>query len=363
MKILFICSSIDSELLNIVDTLKESDLEVDILDIISYEFLYHNGKKIYIRPKSKYKALEYFFILDEVNEYHRRREIFDYLNRYDAVHIYKSGFFAKDFKDKIEAISLRYIMTPNDTMLKSSLKLDKLFEDSNGFLFFDEFIRNKYRKLYGYEFINIVLQPPIKALKSCDEIEREVFEEFLDYLQVDLNKLNVFCMFSGSKIKQKDLLIKLVNLPIEIKQKTTFVLYFKDEDDDFSKRMLLFLKDMKLDYIVLGKSVQKNQLLMAIKACKASIFIEHSIDNELLMVSLYAKKHIFLFEPKELDEIFRRHKIFMDDFKQFYFLFKEDEINRSLYKEIFDRNYSEIMNLFHPESFCDKYLKFLVEHK
>ncbi len=363
MKILFICSSMDSELISVVDALKEYDVEVDILDIISYNFLYSNGKKIYIRPKSKYKSLEYFFILDEVNEYHRRREIFDYLSRYDAVHIYKAGYFAKDFKDKIESISLRYIITPNNTMLKSSLKLDKLFEDSNGFLFFDDFIRNKYRKLYGYEFINQVLNLPVKALTLFDNIEGKIYEEFKEYLQIDVKKTNVFCMFSGSKIKQKDLLIKLVNMPLEIKEKATFILYFKDEDDDFTKRLLRFLKDMKLDYIVMAKNVQKEQVLMAIKSCKASIFIDHYKYNELLLVSLYDKKHIFLFEPKELDGFFRNSKIFIDDFKQFYFFFKEDDINRSLYKEVFVRNHEQIKSLFHPESFSEKYLKFLVEHK
>jgi len=363
MKILFICSSINSELLNIVDALKLYEIEVDILDIVSYEFLYHSGKKIYIRPKSKYKSLEYFFILDEINEYHRRREIFDYLNRYDSVHIYKACYFAKDFKDKIESISLRYIITPNDVLLKSSLKLDRLFSDSNGFLFFDEFIRSKYRKLYGYEFINQVLHPPVRALKNFDDIDSEIYEEFINYLQIDLNKTNIFCMFSGSKIKQKDLLIKLVNLPIEIKQRSTFILYFKDEDDEFTKRMLLFLKDMKLDYIVLGKKVQKEQVLMSIKSSRASIFIDSSIYNEFLLVSLYSKKHIFLFEPKEIDEVFKKGKFFMDDFKQFYFFFKEDDINRSLYQEILKRNKEQIKSLFHPESFSEKYLNFLVERK
>ncbi len=176
-------------------------------------------------------------------------------------------------------------------------------------------------------------------------------------------KINIFCMFSGSKIKQKDLLIKLVNLPVEIKQQCTFVLYFRDKDDEFTKRMLLFLKDMRLDYVVMGKDVQKKQVLMAIKSCKASIFIDTSRYNEFLLVSLYGKKHIFLFEPKEVDEIFRNSKVFLDDFKQFYFFFKEDDINRGLYKEIFDRNHEHIKSLFHPESFSEKYLKFLVEHK
>ncbi len=361
MKILFVCSSIDFRLKKIVKILKDYDEDVDILDIVEYKFIYSGGKEIYIRPKTKYKSLEYFFIFDEINEYARRREIFDYLDRYDLVHIYKAEYFAVDFKDKIESISLRYVITPNNKILKNSKKIYELFKNASGIIYFDEFLKQKYKSLYNINFNSIVLHNPVEKLSMYDKIDKNIVKKFVEFLDIDGDRVNVFCQFSGSKIKQKNLLIRLVNLSHDIKLKTTFIIYLDNEDERFNTQLNEFLKQKKLDYVILNNSAEDEQVMMSIMVSEACIFIEHEVVNELLLVAIYAKKHIFLHEPRELDIIFKEKKIFLDNFEQFKFLFEKDEINRGLYEEIFKRNHNLIKNLFHPEKFTSDYLKFIME--
>ncbi len=361
MKILFVCTSIDKELTNVVEALKLFNFEVDILDILSYEFLYSSGKKISIRPKTKFKVFEYFFMLDEINEYHRRREIFDYLDRYDIVHVYKAEYFAKNLLDKIELISLQYIITPSSKILKRSHKIDELFLNAKGILFFNHFDMKKFLNLNTFGVKSRSFYPPKLYFEKFDTLKRSLIEKLLKELEIDEDRVNVYCRFSGSKLKQKELLIKLVNLSYEIKKETTFMLHLKCEDDDFNKRVIMFLKDMKLDFVLLNKSVKDEQVLMILKIAKASIFTDFSIDDEIFLTSLYAKNHPFLFEPKGIIDDFKENKIFLDNFEQFKFFYQKDEINEGLYREIFNKNKQQVKKLFHPKIFAEEYIKFVVE--
>ena len=128
MKILFICTSIDSYLKKQIKALQLAKHSVDVLNIIEYKMKFDNGKTIHIRPKTKFKFLEYFFISDEINEYYRRRELFNYLDRYDIVDIYKCSQYAIDIKDKIETISLKYVITLNDVIPRKNSKINELFK-------------------------------------------------------------------------------------------------------------------------------------------------------------------------------------------------------------------------------------------
>ena len=165
---LFVCNSIDSELKKLVSVLKLYDMEIDIFDLLSYKLVYQSGKEIYVRPKSKYKVLEYFFVLDEINEYHRRKEIFSLLDRYDTVHIYKSEYFAQSLIEEIETIATRYVLTPNESFLKTSNAIEKLVKNSQGLVFFSEFAKQKFSRLYSFDFKSTVLNRSILLLqKRC----------------------------------------------------------------------------------------------------------------------------------------------------------------------------------------------------
>ena len=361
MKILIICTSIDNYLKKQIDALRFSKKQVDVLDLVEYKMYFDNGKTIHIRPKTKFKLLEHFFVSDEINEYYRRRELFDYLDRYDIVNLYKCSQYSIDIKDKIEHISLKYTITLNDLLPRKSSKLEELYASSKAFFFQNDRLKQSFNHIYGYEAKSFVLYEPVELLKIYEEIDLEVLKKFTDYLCVNDDKIKIFCHFHGSKIKQKELVISLANLPIEVKKASTFFLYLDNEDKNINKEIILMLESIKLDYVIIKKDATKEQLAMLLKISSASVFIDHSPFNDILITSIYAKNHPFLYKSKEIDHIFTKEKIFLDDFKEFYFFFEKDEINEGLYKEIYKRNKQKIYELFSYKSFEERFISAILK--
>ena len=356
MRILFICTSIDSFLEKQIKALQLSNHQVDILNIFEYKMIFDNGKKIHIRPKTKFKILEHFFISDEINEYYRKRELFNYLDSYDIVDVYKCCQYACDIKDKIETISLKYIITVNEILPKKSFKIDELFKDAKAFFFQNDRIMQSFNYLYGHSLKSIILYEPIELINIYDNIEQKIYDKFLDYLSISPKKINIFCHFHGSRHRQKELIISLANQPIEIKKISTFLLYLDNHDSSINSEILLILKEIKLDYVIIKPTATNEQIAMLLKASKASIFIDHSPLNSILLASIYAKNHPFLYKPKELDYLFKKEKIFIDNFDEFYFFFGKDEIHEKLFKEIYRRNKQIIYSLFSFQSFQERYI-------
>ncbi len=361
MKILYLCTSIDNDLKKQVKALRNASAEVDILDIIEYKLIYDNGKKIYVRPKSKYKLLEYFYVLDEINEYLRRKEIFDYLDEYDVVHVYKSSQYAMNLKEKIQDISLKYVITPNELFPKDSSNLRDFFKDSAKFFFSDELLMIKFNHFFGYKDKSILLYNPIDYFVKYDQIDSQLLDKLKEYLSIDDNKITLFCHFSGSYLRQKALLKSIVNLTIEIKKATTFLLYFDNDNEKFNKELVDFLEYIRLDYVVINTNMTKEQIAMMIKLSQASIFIDYSIDNDIFLTSLYAKNHVFVYNPNDIEKFFRKHSIFIDNFVQFQYYFIQDERNKKIYQELYNKNREKMYELFHPQSYSDKFLSLILE--
>jgi len=357
MKILFICSSIDSYLKHQVQALQQAKYQVDILDLLEYKMYFDNGKTIHIRPKTKFKILEHFFISDEINEYYRRRELFDYLDRYDIVNIYKCSQYAVDLKDKIKQISLKYTITINNLLPRKSSKLDELFKESKAFFFQKETTMQSFNYIFGYERRSFLLYEPVELLNIYDHIDLKVYDEFLEYLSLSKKSLNIFCHLFGSKYRQKELIVSLANLPIEIKKRSTYLIYLDNDDNSLNHDLIQMLQEIKLNYVIIKKDATQEQIAMLLKVSDASIFINHSPLNSILIASIYAKNHPFLYKPKELDNLFKQKKIFLDNFSEFYFFFEKDEINEGLFKEIYKRNKRIIESLFSFQSFQEKYMK------
>jgi hypothetical protein len=358
MKILIICTSIDNYLKRQIEALQEiNNHSVDMLNIIEYKMKFDNGKTIHIRPKTKFKILEHFFISDEINEHYRRRELFEYLDRYDIVHIYKCSQYAIDIKDKIESISLKYVVTINDVIPRKSSKLEELFRDAKAIFFQNDRFKQSFNYIYGFEKHSKTLYEPVELIHIYENIDSKVLDKFIEYLKISPDKINIFCHFQGSKNKQQELIISLANLPIEVKKASTFFLYLNNEDEAINNNLIQMLKQIKLDYVIINQSATKEQLAMLLKISSASIFINHSPLNSILITSIYAKNHPFLYKPKELDYIFQKEKIFLDNFSEFYFFFDKDEINEGLFKEIYKRNKEIIHKLFSYKSFEESYIK------
>jgi len=357
MKILIICTSIDSYLKTQIDALRSGGKQVDIVDLVGYKMYFDNGKKIHIRPKTKFKILEHFFISDEINEYYRRRELFDYLDSYDIVNLYKCSQYAIDIKDKIEQICLKYTITVNDLLPKKSAKLENLFKDAKAIFFQNERLKDAFNYNFGYEYKSIILYEPVKLIDIYNNIEHEVLEKFIDYLSISKDKTNIFCHFQGSKLKQKELIIALANLPIEIKRVSTFFIFMDNQDININDELLLLLNEIKLDYVIIKHDATQEQIAMLLKLSDAGVFINHSPFNTILLTSLYAKNHPFLYKPKEIDHLFQKEKIFLDNFSEFYFFFEKDEINEGLFKEIYKRNRQKIESMFSLKSFEERFIE------
>jgi len=357
MKILIICTSIDSYLKKQVEALKLASRQVDILDLVEYKMYFDNGKKIHIRPKSKFKILEHFFVSDEINEYYRRRELFNYLDRYDIVNLYKCSQYAVEIKDQIKKISLKYTITLNDLLPRKSTKLQELYSQSKAFFFGNEKLKKTFNSIYGFEENSFTLYEPIKLIEIYNQIDSSVLEKFIKYLSVSKDKKNIFCHFTGSKTLQKELIISLANLPIEVKKASTFFLYLDNHDKSISDEILIMLKNIKLDYVIIKNDATLEQLAMLLKVSSASVFIDHSPFNDILFTSIYAMNHPFLFKPKNIDPIYKKEKIFLDNFSEFYSFFEKDDIKADLYKEIYKINKQKIYTLFSYKSFEERFIE------
>lgn len=360
MKILFLCTCFDSTLKKRVKALQDDNNIIDVLDILEYKMVFDTGKTISIRPKSKYKIFEYLFVLDEINEYVRRRELFDYLDNYDLVEIYKCSQYAVHLRDKIKNISLKYVITPNEILPKNSGDIINLYNDSKLFFFQEDLKKRKFQLSFGYKN-NILLYDPVKFFEEFDKIKTNILDEFINYLNIDTNKKILFTQMNGPLSKQKSLLKSIANLPKSIKTEVTFILYFENGTDDMHQELEMILENISLDYLIVNKTASNEQLAMLLKLASTSIFINPNIHDELLLTSLYAKNHLFLFEPKNIDPIFHDNQIFIDNFIHIKNIFEDDEINREIFREIFNRNKTIVESLFHPKKFTQRYLEEVVK--
>lgn len=356
MKILFLCTSFDSALKKRVKALQDDNQDVDVLDILEYKLSFNSGKVISIRPKTKYKVFEHLFILDEINEYARRREIFNYLDRYDLIDIYKCSKYAVNLKDKIESISLKYIITPSKILPQDNSTIKSLYTDSKLFFFKDELIKRKFQLTFGHKN-TATIYDPINFFLEFDNIQSDILDKFIEYININSTKTIVFNQMNGPLSKQKSLLTSMANLPKNIKNRVTFILYFENGSTDMHQELELVLENISLDYLVVNKSATDEQMAMLLKLSTISIFIDTNIHDKLLLTSLYAKNHLFFFEPKNIDPIFRNNQIFIDNFIHIKNIFEDDEINIEIFKEILKRNKKIVYDLFHPTSFSHKYLQ------
>jgi len=357
MKVLFICTSIDRTLQKQILALQKQGHHVDILDILEYKLLFDSGKVIHIRPKTKYKMLENFFVLDEINETIRRKEIFDYLDRYDLVDIYKCSNYAVEFQNKISKISFKYTVTIHDVFPEKSSKLDELLTNAKAIFFQNKRLQNSFNIQYGYKEKSIALYKPLELLEKYDNIEKDIYNKFLDFLKINKNKTNVFCHFNGMKHKQKELLLSLINLPLEIKTKSTFLIYLANEEKNINNEIILTLQEYKLDYVLIQQDTTKEQLAMLLKVSSASIFINHLPLNTTLLASIYAKNFVFIFKGANIDPFFKENKIFLDSFDDFLAFYDKDDISKNIYKEILKQNKHKIYSIFSYESFEKKFLE------
>jgi hypothetical protein len=356
MKILILCSSYDSSLKERVEALRWGKLEVDVLDILEYKIDFNSGKVISIRPKTKYKVLENFYLLNGINEYARRREVFNYLDRYDLIEIYKCSHYAIHLKDKIQSISLKYIVTPNEVLPHPNLNIKNLYDDAKLFLFQKDLLKNRFHLDFGYPNL-ITIYAPVNFFRIYDNIDQNILDKFIDYLEIDLSKIIVFVQLDGALSKQKDLLNSIANLSNSIKSKTLFILYCKKNFAQHHKGIKDILENVSLDYLIVTPSATNEQLAMLLKIASISIFMHSSFEDDLFLTSLYSQNHLFLFQPKSVNPIFKNHQIFIDNFDHIKNIFNDDKINGSIFKDILLLNKEKIYNLFHPKNFCEQYIK------
>jgi hypothetical protein len=357
MKILIICTSVDNYLKKQIKALQLANHNIDLLNIIEYKMKFDNGKIIHIRPKTKFKILEYFFISDEINEYYRRKELFEYLDSYDIVHIYKCCQYTTNIKEEIESISLKYVITINNIIPRKNMKLEEFFKNAKAIFFQNDRLKQSFNYLYNLEDRTKTIYEPIELLYIYENIDDKILKKFKEYLAISSDKIAIFCHFQGSRYKQQELIISLANLPIEIKKLSTFLLYFDNDDDSVNNNFVNILKEIKLDYVIIKNSATKEQVAMLLKISSASIFINHSPLNSILITSIYAQNHPFLYKAKDLDYVFKNEKIFLDDFSEFYFFFNKIGINEGLFQEIYKKNREKIEQFFSYKSFEENFIE------
>ncbi len=358
MKLLFICDKIDSGLKSRVDHLAEKEIEVHVLELPTFA-LYKNWEKEILEPKTPMDFLNINKKLQTFSKTLQYKKLFDSLDDYDGVNIYKSSTICAPHIDGIRKIAKSYFITINDEFIEKSRQMIKMFDNSCCMLFNSLNNLTKFEKDFGYDEKTLIARDGVTLMSVIDSLKSEKVEKFKNYLNLDSHKSVTYCYLGKSLDMQISFIDELLKLPASLLRENTFIFDPSDSSLVDKERLIEYLGDKKFDFLLPDSQLTDEQRAVLLAISKNSIILPNPKNLDTLHSSLYIKNHPYFYGNTPDEEFYKEHNIFIDSYENFENSQTFNRDSKQLMDELLNTNQEAIKKLFHPEVNTQNYLEIL----
>ncbi len=358
MKLLFICDKIDSTLKSRVDQLADKDIEVHVLELPSLA-LYKNWEKEVLEPKTPIDFLNIGRRFQKFSKTLQYKKLFDSLDDYEGVNIYKSTTISAPHIDSIKKIAKSYFITINDEQIEKNRQIVKTFDNSCCILFNNSSDLTKFEKDFGYDEKTLIARDGATLMSVIDNLKNEKVEKFRNYLNLDSHKSVTYCYLGKSLDMQFAFIDDLLKLPASLLRENTFIFDPSDSSLVDKERLIEYLNDKKFDFLLPDSQLTDEQKAVLLAISKNSIILPNPKNSNTLYSSLYIKNHLYFYGNIPDEEFYKEHNIFIDSYENFENSLTFNQDSKQLMAELLNTNKEAIKKLFHPEVNTQNYLEIL----
>lgn len=358
MKLLFICEKIDSHLQYRLDQLASQNIDAECL-VLPTSTLYKKGEEKTIETENRLGFLEKSGALQSLTRKLKYKKLFESLESYDSVNIYKSTTLCEPYLESIRKISKSYFITVEKASIKHSRQIKKLFEHAHCLLFNSQSQLERFEKEFGYDEKTLMARDSNHFLTLIDTLEEKEIEKFKNYLNLANGKHLVYCDLGSVISVQKTFIDDLLKLPNQQLRETTFI-FDPASSSIVDKEMLIeHLEDKRFDYLLPDSLLNDTQRAMLFKISQSTIVLSGSSEYRTLQPSLYVKNHLYRYGKAARDSKYQKLDIFIDSYENFENALTFNDASHHLIEELTQKNREIITKLYHPEICLENYLKVL----
>jgi hypothetical protein len=341
-----------------MDQLTEQNIEVHALVLPKFT-IYKNWDKEQIEPSGYIGFLEKNEKLGAISKNFKYKKLFESLDRYDSVNIYKSSTLCAPLLNSIRKIARSYFITIENFNIAKNRHTTKMFDSASCILFNNLDTLNKFENRFGYDEKTLIARDGNHLLKIIDQLDEQEIEKFKSYLNLDMQKKLVYCDLGSDSKMQISFISQLLKLPYEQLKRTTFIFDPTSSTLIDKENLVEFLSDKRFDYLLPDSLLTDMQKAMLLKISQNSIILPSSDDYNTLYPSMYTKSHIYLYGVKRDKNYYKNNDIFVDTFENFENSLTFNPDSHNLIGELLNKNQESVTKMFHPDVTLKNYLEIL----
>ncbi len=359
MKLLFICQSIDLGLKNRIKQLSSNGHETHCLLLPKFALYKTFEKEEIIEIEKGKNFLDISDKFEGFSKSLKQKKLFEKLEKYDSVNIYKCASLTATLLDSISKISKSYFLTINDEKIEKSRQILKFFDKANCILFNETDELERFEARFGYDEKTLMAVEGNHFFDLIDKISREDIDKFTKFLNIDIDKNLIYCDLGKNLNMQVNFIDDLLKLSYKQLKSATFIFDCKFSSLVDKERLMEHLEGKNFDYLLPDSHLTDEQKAILLMISQMSITLPTSKIYDTLYPSLYCKNHTYFYE-NEVESVFFKDKgIFIDIFDNFSntLTFNQDSYN--LVYELLKKNREVMTNRYHPDVSLKNYLKIL----
>ncbi len=359
MKLLFICQSIDLGLKYRLEALNSSGNVAHCLVLPKFALYKTPENKELIEIEEGRNFLDISDKFESFSKSLKQKKLFEKLEKYDSVNIYKCATLAAPLLESITKITKSYFITINDEKIEKGRQISKFFEKANCILFNEEDELERFEARFGYDEKTLMAIEGNHLFGVIDKVNKEEIDKFMKFLNIDIDKNLVYCDLGKNLNMQVNFIDNLLKLPYKQLKGITFIFDSKASSLVDKERLMEHLEDKNFDFLLPDSLLTDEQKAILLKISKTCITLPTSFKSETLYPALYCKSHIYFYEDEVESVFFKQKGIFVDIFENFENSLTFNSDSWELVYELLKKNREVVKARYHPNVSLKNYLKIL----
>lgn len=359
MKLLFVCEEIDLGLRFRLWQLNSCGNEAHCLLLPKFALYKTPEEEEIIEIEKEKNFLDISDKFEGFSKNLKLKKLFEKLEKYDSVNIYKCASSVAPLLDSIFKISKSYFLTVNDEKIEKSRQISKLFDKANCILFNKEEELERFEVRFGYDEKTLMAIGGNHLFTVIDKVSEKEIDKFIQFLNIDIEKNLVYCDLGKNLNMQIDFIDNLLKLPYKQLKSTTFIFDSKSSSLVDKERLLEYLEDKNFDFLLPDSLLSNEQKAILLIISKKCITLPASNDYDTLYPALYCKSHVYFYEDEVNCIFFKQRDIFIDIFENFENSLTFNSDSYHLVDELLKKNREVVTNMYHPDFSLKNYLGIL----
>ncbi len=359
MKLLFICEEIDLGLRFRLWQLNSCGNEAHCLLLPKFALYKTPEKEEIIEIQEGKNFLDISDRFEGFSKNLKLKKLFEKLENYDSVNIYKCASSVAPLLDSIFKISKTYFLTINDENVEKSRQVSKLFDRANCILFNKEEELERFEGRFGYDEKTLMAIEGNHLFTVIDKVTTKEIDKFTQFLNIDIDKNLVYCDLGKNLNMQIDFVDNLLKLPYKQLKSATFIFDSKSSSLVDKERLLEHLEDKNFDFLLPDSLLSNEQKAILLVISKRCITLPSSSGYDTLYPALYCKSHTYFYDNELMSISFKKRDIFVDIFENFENSLTFNSDSYHLVDELLQKNREVVSNKYHPDASLKNYLRIL----